>query len=114
MATPLVSSPAVPETDATASEDAEQVFSQSILISATRCVLTYVIFPFAAPIVGLAGVGPWVGVVLSLVAIYFNVYSIRRFWAADHRWKIPMSTLNVGVIILVSILLVLDLQKILS
>ncbi|MFW2380854.1 MAG: hypothetical protein ACN4GZ_03775 [Acidimicrobiales bacterium] len=114
MTTPLVSSAAAPETDVSTPEDAEQVFSQSILISATRCVLTYVIFPFVAPLVGLAAVGPWVGVVLSLVAIYFNVYSIRRFWAADHRWKKPMSVLNVGVIILVSILLVLDLQTILS
>ncbi len=114
MATPLVSSPSGTDTEKTTAEDAEQVFSQSIIISATRCVLTYVIFPFAAPIVGLAGVGPWVGVVLSLVAIYFNVYSIRRFWAADHRWKKPMSVLNVGVIILVTILLVLDLQTILS
>jgi hypothetical protein len=114
MTTPLVSAPADTEHDQTTSENAEQVFSQSIIISATRCVLTYVVFPFAAPLAGLADVGPWVGVVLSLVAIYFNIYSIRRFWAADHRWKKPMSALNVGVIILVSILLVLDLQTILS
>ena len=114
MTTPLASSTPVTEAAGTSSEDAEQVFSQSIFISAVRCVLTYVIFPFAAPLVGLTDVGPWVGVVLSVVAIYFNVYSIRRFWAADHRWKKPMSALNVGVIILVSILLVLDIQTILS
>ena len=93
-------------------EDAESVFSKSILISAVRCLLTYVIFPFAAPIIGLAGVGPWVGIVLSLVAIYFNVYSIRRFWATDHKFKKPMSALNLGVIVLVLVLLVLDLQQV--
>ena len=93
-------------------EDAESVFSKSILISAVRCVLTYVIFPFVAPLIGLAGVGPWVGIALSLVAIYFNVYSIRRFWATDHKYKKPMSALNVGVIVLVVILLVLDLQQV--
>ncbi len=95
------------------SEDAESVFSKSILISAVRCVLTYVIFPFVAPLIGLAGVGPWVGIALSLVAIYFNVYSIHRFWSTDHRFKKPMSALNVGVIILVTVLLVLDVQQVL-
>ena len=114
MTTPLASTTPVTDDTGTTAEDAEQVFSQSIVISAIRCVLTYVVFPFAAPLVGLTGVGPWVGIALSLVAIYFNVYSIRRFWAADHRWKKPMSALNVGVIILVSILLVLDIQTILS
>ncbi len=105
-----------PEADQTNSPgnggDAESVFSKSILISAVRCVLTYVIFPFVAPLVGLAGVGPWVGIALSLVAIYFNVYSIRRFWATDHKFKKPMSALNLGVIILVVVLLVLDLQQV--
>ena len=93
-------------------EDAESVFSKSILISAVRCVLTYVMFPFVAPLVGLTGVGPWVGIALSLVAIYFNVYSIRRFWATDHKFKKPMSALNVGVIVLVVVLLVLDVQQV--
>jgi len=96
------------------SEEAEKVFSKSILISAIRCLLTYVLFPFVAPLIGLTDVGPWVGVGLSVVAIYFNIYSIRRFWAADHRWKKPISALNVGVIILVTILLVIDLQTIFS
>ena len=114
MTTPLASTTPVSDDTGTTVEDAEQVFSQSIVISAIRCVLTYVVFPFAAPLVGLTDVGPWIGIALSLVAIYFNVYSIRRFWAADHRWKKPMSTLNVGVIILVSILLVLDIQTILN
>lgn len=106
-----------PEADASersaTGDDAESVFSKSIVISAVRCVLTYVVFPFAAPLIGLAGVGPWVGIALSLVAIYFNVYSIRRFWATDHRFKKPMSALNVGVIVLVTVLLFLDVQQVL-
>jgi hypothetical protein len=94
--------------------DAERVFSKSIAISAIRCVLAYVIFPLGAPLVGLTTVGPWVGVVVSVVALYFNVYSIRRFWAADHRWKYYMSALNVAVIVLVTILFVEDIRTILS
>lgn len=97
-----------------ATASAERVFSKSIVISAIRCVLAYVVFPLGAPLLGLTDVGPWVGVIISIVAIYFNVYSIRRFWAADHRWKYVMSTLNVGVIILVSILFVIDVRTIVS
>lgn len=93
---------------------AERVFSKSIAISAIRCVLAYVVLPLGAPLIGLTAVGPWVGIVVSVVALYFNVYSIRRFWAADHRWKYYMSTLNIAVIILVSILFVQDLGTILS
>lgn len=93
---------------------AERVFSKSIAISAIRCVLAYVVLPLGAPLIGLTAVGPWVGIVVSVVALYFNVYSIRRFWAADHRWKYYMSALNIAVIILVSILFVQDLSTILS
>ena len=93
-------------------EEPERVFSKSIVISAVRCVLAYVIFPFVAPLLGFADVGPWLGVVISVVAIYFNLYSIKRFWAANHRLKYYVSALNVGVIILVSILLVIDLRAI--
>ncbi len=96
----------------TANAQAERVFSKSIFISAIRCVLAYVIFPFVAPLLGFADVGPWVGVLISVVAIYFNGYSIKRFWAANHRWKYVMTTLNLGVIVLVAILFVVDLRSI--
>lgn len=98
--------------DLTPDAQAERVFSKSIFISGIRCVLAYVFFPFVAPLLGFADVGPWVGVVISLVAIYFNGYSIKRFWAANHRLKYFMTTLNLGVIVLVTILFVIDLQAI--
>ncbi|NNE74419.1 MAG: hypothetical protein HKN26_12200 [Acidimicrobiales bacterium] len=100
--------------DPAAEEQAQRTFSLSILVSAIRCTLTYVIFPFVAPLVGLAsGVGAGVGVVIGVVAIVANVFSIRRFWAADHKWKMPMTALNGGIIILLSILLVVDLNTLL-
>jgi hypothetical protein len=81
-----------------------------MIISAVRCALTYVIFPFVAPTVGFSsGVGPWVGVPLSVIGIAANVLSISRFWKNNHRWKWQISTLNVGVIILLSVLLVNDI-----
>ena len=38
------------------SEPAERVFSKSVVISGIRCLLTYIVFPFVAPLVGIASV----------------------------------------------------------
>ena len=86
----------------------------SILISAIRCTLAYVILPFVAPFIGLApGVGPAVGIPIALVALWANVASIKRHWHSDHRWKWPVSVLNVGIIVLLVILLILDVGQLL-
>ena len=102
-------------TTPTTVDPAARIFSKSILISAIRCTLTYVVFPWILPLVGIApGAGPWIGVVISPVAIWFNVASIRRFWAADHRWKWPITVLNTGVIVLLVILFAVDLAELLG
>ena len=86
----------------------------SILVSAIRCTLTYVFLPFVAPFIGLApGVGPAVGIPIALVALWANVACIKRHWHSDHRWKWPVSVLNVGIIILLIILLILDVGQLL-
>jgi hypothetical protein len=93
---------------------ATRAFSVSMLISATRCVLTYVVFPWVLPAAGVAGgVGPGVGLVVGVVALASNGLSIRRFWAADHRWKWPITAINVGVIALVSTFVVGDVAALL-
>ena len=95
-------------------DQATRVFSRSILISAIRCTLSYVVLPWILPAVGIAaGVGPWIGVVISPVAIGFNIASIRRFWLADHKWKWPITVLNLSVIVLLVILFVDDLTELL-
>jgi hypothetical protein len=95
--------------------DADRAFSTSILVSATRCVLTYIVLPFVAPILGLAaGVGPAIGIVISAVAIVFNVMSIRRFWRADHRWRWAATIVSSTIIVLLVVLLVRDLAELLT
>lgn len=70
-----------------------------MVVSGTRCLLAYVVFPYVIPVLGLADVvGPAVGVAIGVVAVVFNVVSIRRFWRVDHRWKWVLSTVNVAVI----------------
>ena len=80
---------------------AERRFSQSMVVSGTRCLLAYVVFPYVIPLLGLADlVGPAVGVAIGVVAIFFNGLSIRRFRRGDHRLKRPVITVNVAVIVL--------------
>lgn len=102
-----------PTLERTAADDpAARAFSVSILISAIRCTLTYVIFPWVLPAAGQAGgVGPGIGLVVGVVALLSNVASIRRFWVSDHRWKWPITVLNTGVIVLVSILVAGDIAE---
>lgn len=89
---------------------AERVFTTSIAISAIRCTLTYVLVPFVFPLLGFgAGIGPAIGVPIGLAAIVANAMSIRRFHRADHRWKWPMTAINVAVIGLLVVLVVTDL-----
>jgi hypothetical protein len=102
-----------PGTDAP--EKAERVFSKSVAISGIRCTLTYVIFPFVAPLVGIASdVGAVIGVLIGVVAIVFNVMSIRRFFAADHPYKWWASAMNVAVIVLLLVLFIVDSQTLLG
>lgn len=95
-------------------ESAERVFSFAIVVSAIRCTLTYVVFPFVAPFAGFADWGPWIGVIVGVIAIASNVISIRRMWAADHRWKKPVSVVNVAMIGLVVALVADDAISLLS
>ena len=89
----------------------ERAFSVSIVISAIRCTLTYVVLPFALPLVGLApGVGPVLGITIGVVAIAANVFSIRRFWRAQHRWRRPITAIHIGVIGLLLVLIAFDLN----
>jgi hypothetical protein len=88
---------------------AQRAFSTSILVSATRCLLTYIVLPFLAPALGLAaGVGPALGIPIGAVAIRANVLTIRRFWAADHRWRWAYTAIALTVIALLLVLMVED------
>lgn len=95
-----------------ADEQAQQGFSRSILVSGIRCTLTYIILPFVAPWIGLApGVGPVIGLIIGTIAIAANVFSIRRFWRADHRWKVHATVLHAAVLLLLAILMMFDIRQ---
>ena len=97
-APPLSDSPAdrfmrrllrLPEARTSTASEARSAFQKSLLVSSARCLLMYIVFPFVLPAVGIAqGVGPAIGLVIGLLAMVSIVYSMRRFWRADHskRW----------------------------
>ena len=96
-------------------EAAQRGFSRSVVISGIRCTLTYVLLPLVAPFVGLApNVGPVIGLTVGTVAIVANVFSIRRFWRADHRWKVHATVLHCAVLVLLAVLMVLDIRELLG
>ena len=109
--TETTDAPAAASTDT----PAERAFGISMLVSAIRCTLTYVVLPFVTPLIGLApGVGPVLGITVGVVAIAANVYSLQRFWRSGHRWRRPITVLHVSVIVLLLVLIALDLNELLG
>lgn len=94
---------------------AYSVFQKSMMISALRCTLTYVILPFVLPAVGFAkGVGPVIGITIGVAAMVCDVFAIRRFFAVDHRWRWHFTAIVLCVMSLLSILLVRDIVNLVS
>ena len=94
---------------------AYSAFQKSMMISALRCTLTYVILPFVVPAVGFAkGVGPVIGITIGVVAMVCDVFAIRRFFAVDHRWRWHFTVVVLCVMTLLTVLLVQDVVHILN
>ena len=95
--------------------EVERAFRWSMIVSAVRCTLAYVVIPFITPLVGFApGVGPAIGLVIGPVAIAANVWSLRRFWKTGHRWRRQMTVVHVGVIALLVVLLGSDIAQLIA
>jgi hypothetical protein len=94
---------------------AYSAFQRSMAISATRCLLTYVVFPFVLPAVGFAtGVGPILGIVIGVTALVCDVFAVRRFFAVDHRWRWRFTAVAACIMSLLMVLLVQDVAHLLT
>lgn len=83
---------------------AEKAFGTSLLISTVRCLLTYVLLPLLKPVIDLSGgVGPALGLVIGAVSATAIIFSMRRFWRANHRWRWGYTVLGGGILILLVI-----------
>ncbi|MBV8462246.1 MAG: hypothetical protein JO368_03055 [Acidimicrobiales bacterium] len=101
----------IPEGQRPVDESAtHRIFSFSMLLSGLRCLLSYVVLPFVLPAIGLArGVGPAIGIPISLLALVFDGLGIRRFWLADHHQRWAFTALYAVVGGMVFALLVIDI-----
>ena len=89
-----------------------RAFSTSMVVSGIRCLLAYIVFPWLLPLFGVAkGMGPAVGLVVGVVAIGFNIASIRRFMRTGHRYRYWIATINVAVIGMLSVLIIRDVGE---
>ena len=96
-------------------DDARRAFQTSIMVATVRCLLMYIVFPFVLPALGIAsGVGPLIGIPISLAAIIAIVMSIRRFWRADHSKRWHYTVLGSTVIVFLSVLIVIDVVELLG
>jgi hypothetical protein len=94
--------------------EARKAFQTSIMVAAARCLLMYIVFPFVLPAIGVAkGVGPAIGLPISIVAIVCIVFSMRRFWRADHAKRWHYTALGTAVIGFLVYLIVRDLASVL-
>jgi hypothetical protein len=86
-----------------------------MVVSGIRCLLAYIVFPWILPLLGLAkGVGPAVGIGVGVIAIGFNIASIRRFMSTGHRYRYWIATINVVVIVMLSVLIIRDVVDLIN
>lgn len=103
----------LPEGKTSTAAEARSAFQKSLAVTACRCLLMYIVLPFVLPIVGVAsGVSPAIGLTIGVLAIFSIVYSIRRFWRADHakRWHYTIfGSVIIGFLIYLSVKDIIDL-----
>lgn len=105
----------IPDGPPVSERAAQKAFSTSILVSATRCILTYIVLPIVIPILGIAkGVGPVIGIPIAVAAVVCNVFTIRRFFAADHKWRWAYTALALAIITLLFVTMAKDVVDLLG
>lgn len=94
---------------------ARTMVERSLLISMTRCLLTYIALPFLLPLLGVGlGVAPVIGITVGTVAIVANVASVRRFWRADHRYRWHYTAFASLIVAMLTWLIVADVVDLLG
>jgi len=94
--------------------NAEKVFGRSVLLSALRCTLTYVVLPLLKPLIDLSGgVGPVLGLIIGTVSAVAIIASMRRFWRAGHRFRWYYTVIGGTILVLLVVSGVKDIASLL-
>jgi hypothetical protein len=95
-----------------AEAEVHNLFSSSMVLSGTRCLLSYIVLPVLAPWLGAVPlIGPVIGLPVGILALVFDVRAIRRFFQSDHRWRWVAAALYFVIMIMVSLLVVGDIVR---
>jgi hypothetical protein len=94
---------------------AHGAFSTSIAISAARCTFTYILLPLLSPILNLSGsIGPILGLVVGAISMVAIVFSVRRFFAADHKYRWHYAAVGGAIMCLLVVQAVVDVAALLA
>lgn len=113
----LLLDPPAPERESTLdnASRAERAFGFSLMFSAVRCILQYVILPFVLPVIGIT-LEAAIPVVLAInvVALVSIVYSVRRFWQVNYKYKWQYLPVAGAAFVVLSAFIVLDVVTLLG
>lgn len=93
---------------------AQNALSGSIAISGIRCIFTYILIPLMGPVLGLGGIAPVLGLALGAVSVVFIVMSMRRFFAAEHKWRWGYASVGMALVVLVIVQSAFDVAHLLG
>ena len=87
----------------------------AIVVSGIRCIITYLLIPVLAPVIGMsdAASAP-VTIALSVLAIVMGISGVRRFWIAEHRARWAYTTFIAVIVALLAVGIVLDIASLFS
>lgn len=87
----------------------------SLVLSAVRCLITYVAVPVLLPLVGwLGGVATPLSLLLSVAAMALAVNNLRRVWLADWAGRWGYTAFGLVVLVVLGALVVLDVRALLA
>ncbi len=93
-------------------QEVHNIFSASMALSGTRCLLSYIILPLLTPWLGaLPFVGPAIGIPVGVLALVFDVRAMRRFFQTDHRWRWVAAAVYLAVMAMVATLVFRDISR---
>lgn len=105
----------VTDTDRRQADGAHRAFRTSILVSAVRCTISYLLVPILIPLTAVAGlVAAPISLALSLFAVVNGVISVRRFWVSNHRRRWMYTGFMAVVFIVLAVAMVIDVGRLLS
>jgi hypothetical protein len=91
----------------------DRAMRRSILFSATRCTIQYVLLPFVLPLFGLAGsIGAAIGLAFSGIALATVWYNVKDLWHTSWRYRYLGMALVMTAII--ALFVVLDVRALLA